>query len=79
MLALLSINRTMRLSGPAIAVLSRKKGRAKPNARAAITRQRSKSSHKSSSLLLRVTRGGVGLRNISELNSLRWRVLRRIR
>ena len=61
------------------AVLSRKNGRANPSARASSTRQRSSRSQRFSRRLRRVTRGGVGWRNMSELNGFTSRVVRRMR
>jgi len=46
------------------------KGPGKPRASRQITRQRSSSRKMFSSRLRRVTRGGTGLRNISELNGI---------
>src|SRR5579884_79036 len=59
--------------------LFEKNGRAKPVANSSKQRQRNSSSQGCSSFLLRVARGGTGLKNMSELNGIRSRAERRIR
>src|SRR6267142_2970266 len=56
-----------------------KYGRAKPRASRQSTPQRSRSKRRCSRRLRRVSRGGEGIRNISELKDLRSRVVRRMR
>src|SRR5215469_12800770 len=59
--------------------LFEKKGRAKPVAISTRQAQRSSNSKRCSSFLDRTVRGGVGRRNISELNGIRSRAERRIK
>src|SRR2546430_15186654 len=82
MLALVSTSRTVLFAVPDDGAESKAfliYGRAKPSARRQSTPQRSRSRRRCSRRLRRVSRGGEGMRNISELKDLRSRVVRRIR
>ena len=83
MLALVSTRITTRLPAPATFASPGSscwtKGRAKPSASSATARQRSSSSQRFSSRLRRVTRGGVGWRNMSVLKGVTSFVVRRMR
>ena len=82
MLALMSTSSTIRLTPEADGSLLTAflmNGRANPNASRHNTAQRSASSRTCSRRLRRVRRGDVGSRNMSELNTARSRVVRRIR
>ncbi len=81
MLALVSTRITTFLAWPAgVSASGRcRKGRANPKARRQSTRQRKISKKMFSSRLRRVSRGGVGCRNMSELKMVFSREVRRMR
>src|SRR5437016_1710549 len=82
MLALASTNRMIRRAPDEDGSAGRaflRNGRAKPSASRQMTAQRKISSRICSRRLRRVRRGGEGDRNMSELNGVRSRVVRRMR
>ena len=81
-LALVSSSTTIRVASPPVGAALiglRRKGRAKASASRPSTAQRRRRRRMFSSRLLRVTRGGVGARNMSVLKSVFSREVRRMR